>query len=471
MDNRIIASAVAGILAAAAAPATFAQPPTAAQAAAAKIVFYVSGSSAAAAGFAAAVGADLCGGSSNLSQFTTVPSTATTSTPDFRAYSCTSAGGTSKAGGTIPFGGSLVTIYYRAEGGSVTGVFPVINDTSINFLDLSTACTGTAGTQLCTVGGTSAGNGPSDSFTSGVAKHASEFGISDLEPAVFGAASGTFKHAGAGHEDPSGVYTTSFIGPDQTQQALSAMSQTRLFQQTFGIIANSNLGITDISSDAVQAILAGTVTDWGLIPTSSGSSVASAGTTIVVCQRDLGSGTRSGADVYFTQDGCNVVSPGTALTDRAGKASQPAADNYSTLEELACVQGHSNSIGYVSIDNETSTHIGSGAPFPSVVGLTLNGITPSNLGTATGAYQFAFEASGNDNPTAQAANTNAAVFYPYLKKVLQNVNTAPQAVDINALAFVGNKPSANVSGTKVGSIYISAYDRGGNSCKNQTTEL
>jgi len=109
-------------------------------------------------------------------------STFASGTPDFNAYSCTAAAG--------PFNGQSTTIYYRAEGGSVVGVLPVINNVAIKQLDLSAAggCPQAAtGAVTCVVGGTSAANGSNDSWTSGVFTPtvAAQVGISDLEPKVF----------------------------------------------------------------------------------------------------------------------------------------------------------------------------------------------------------------------------------------------------------------------------------------------
>ncbi len=338
------------------------------------------------------------------------------------------------------------------------GVLGVINHSSVNFLDLS-QCNQSVGTQTCAVGGTSGAQGPTDSFTSGVSKHAIELGISDLEPTVFGNNLGGH-FGGGGLQNPAAVYT--FVGASASESALAALPQTRLFQQVFGIIANTSLGISDITSAQMKYILTTGTSDWSAVPNSAGTGgVTGTSTPFTVCQRDLGSGTRAGTDIYFDGTGCNIVSAGAALNDRQ----TTAHDNYSTLEELACVNTNPNSIGYVSIDNFSSTKIGASGLFTSVKALTVDGIPASNLAAATGQYRFAFEAYANDNTAAQAANSDSTTFYPYLKSALQAVATAPQSSHVNALKGLGgNVASVNVGATKVGSIYVAAYDRGGNSC-------
>src|SRR5580704_8927010 len=121
MRNLKIAAAVA--VAIGGASAVHAAPATPAQCAAAADTLYVAGSSAAQPSFATALASDLfdANGETTIS--------ATGGNGNFKAY-C----GFAKAGnGTGVPTGSVVTLYYRAEGGSVTGalrLLPVSRSTS-----------------------------------------------------------------------------------------------------------------------------------------------------------------------------------------------------------------------------------------------------------------------------------------------------------------------------------------------------
>jgi hypothetical protein len=323
MRNKQIAAAVSAALAAAIAPAAFASyvgepaAQTTAAAAPAANFFWLAGSSAAVSGFGSSVGADLCSGA--IATFETIPGAIPSAqntgtpipavgTPDFRMFSCT-------AGSALgALAGQTINVAYRADGGSVVGAYGPLNNASVNELNIATAwCTADAttanqydcatalnsnvsppsGAQL--INGTTTANGPSDSYTGALVKHTLYYGISDLEPGAFGNSKGQH-FAGGGNDDPLAVtsppYPYTFLGADATPNTLQAMSHTLIFQQTFGFVANTNLGITDISSADVAAILSGTTTDWGQIPKTAADGgtgpVAAAGTKIVVCQRDLG---------------------------------------------------------------------------------------------------------------------------------------------------------------------------------------
>lgn len=454
MRNIKIAVAVAGVIAAAGSAASFAGSTTAAVANAATLKFYTGGSSAAVSAFATGVGADLCGGAANVTVFTSNPSGSPVGTPDFRAISCVAAK-------PAAFAGQQVTIYYRAEGGSVVGAYAPLNNLSINELDLGNAGCGAPAVQAdgswqsnCTVGGSSPVNGPNDNYPSGVSKHVIEYGISDLEPGAFGNSFGE-PWAGGGNDDPTGVYP--FLGTDHTPDDLQAMTHSLLFQQTFGLIANKGLGISDIPYDVAASIFNGTVTDWRDV-SINGAQVKAAATPIHICHRDLGSGTRTSADIFFEQTGCNTVGSTNALID---PATNP--DNFSTGDVLACVDGDTASIGYVSVDNFSKVKANTTA-------VTLNGQTASNKASAQGDYGWAYEASANKNGNITfTANQNT--FWNYFIPAIQALATAPQSAQINVLPNVnGNKPNNHTNGTLQvnGKIYVTSYARdttgAGNSC-------
>jgi hypothetical protein len=506
MRNMKVAAAVSGVLAACAAPSAFAayvgEPAaqTTAAAAPAANFFYLGGSSAAVAGFGASVGADLCNTTASpIVTFQTIPGKVPAAqnagtpvpavgTPDFRMFSCTA----SSALGALA--GQTINVAYRADGGSVVGAYAPLHNAAVNELDISTAwCSAdaTANTYDCAtalnttaavpagalaITGTTTNNGPSDSYGGALVKHTLYYGISDLEPGVFGNPQLAPKTpwAGGGNNDPLSAglgapYPYTFLGADASPGTLQAMPHTLIFQQTFGFVASTNLNITDISSADVAAILSGTTTDWNKIPRTAADPafpgpVTAVKTPIVVCQRDLGSGTRTSADIIFTGDGCNAV--GAALKNVDANA---ALDNFSTPDELACVNaGAGNAIGYVSVDNFSKVVPG-GSTYPNVHSLTLDGRTDNNAASAVGGIQYAVEASINQN-VAYSPSANELIFFPRLITDLQQIATAPQSAQVNTLPGHGTNVSNRGTVQVNGKINMTSFVRDtttlGNSCSN-----
>ena len=473
MRNVHIAAAVATALAVGS--VAFAAPPTPSAAQGAAHQIFMAGSSAAANGVIAFLeGTSVCGGT-GYSVFTTP--TSTPGLPDFRAVSCSPAAG--------PFSGSTLTVWYRPEGGSVVGVLPVINNTSIKQLSMSTAgCTLTSATSAATaaynctgVVGVTPGNGTDDSFGTGTFAHNVDVGISDLEPGAFGNITiGTTKAwAGGGNNDPFGTYTAAFTGADQGPNALQAMTHATVFQQVFGFAVSTNLAITSLPKEQIAGIYDALVTDWVNVATGATSSatVTSVSTPIVICNREIGSGTRAEADVFLNGDGCNGVGAVQVLTDVAGAVigtlTEPN-DNFQTAAEIDCVNSHPNAIGYVSIDNfsKFGTTVA-----PNVNAIAVSGAVASQLSGATGVYSDVFEASVNENASASA---DGKTWYTSLVPVLQAVNTTPKSGQV--LAIPG-QPAGNVAQIplQVGSPsteFTSLFWRGGgagNSCTPLTPIL
>lgn len=507
MGNMKIAAAVSGVLAACAAPSAFASyvgepaAQTTAAAAPAANFFWLAGSSAAVSGFGTSVGADLCNTTASpVVTFQTIPGKVPAAqnagtpvpavgTPDFRMFSCTA----NTTLGTLA--GQTINVAYRADGGSVVGAYAPLRNVPVNELDITTAwCTAdasTANTYDCAtalnttlavpagalaITGTTTANGPHDTYGGALVPHTLFYGISDLEPGAFGNPQLAPKTpwAGGGNNDPlvaglGAPYPYTFLGADASPGTLQAMPHTLLFQQTFGFVASTNLNITDISSADVSAILSGTITDWAKIPRTAADPgfpgpVTAGKTKIVVCQRDLGSGTRTSADVIFTGDGCNTV--GAALKNVDANAN---SDNFSTPDELACVNvSTGNAIGYVSVDNFSKVVPG-GTTYQSVHSLTLDGRTDSNAAAAVGGIQYAVEASLNKN-VAYVPSAQENIFFPRLITDLQQIATAPQSAQINTLPGHGTNVS-NAGTVQVnGKINMTSFVRDtnglGNSCSN-----
>jgi hypothetical protein len=466
----LIAAAVTAALAAGV--ATAATPPTAAQAAAATDQIWVAGSSAAKAAILAAVETNVCGGAGNFSVFTTNPAGSPNGTPDFNAVSCTAVGG--------PTSGSSTTVYYRAEGGSAVGVLPVFNNTLIKYLDLSSCPTGATGSVTCTfpAGQKSGLNGLNDSWGAGINTNGSGFsmhnvdiGISDLEPAIF---------AAGNTNDPTSVYTHSFTGDAQTSDALAGLAPQTVIQQVFGIIVNTSTTgsvtaaqVGTLGKTTIQNVLQGAYSNWNQVPAANGTgTVTTTSVPIILCNREVGSGSRAATDLYFTEDTCNTngTSP---IAEVAGKKlnqfgftgpTQPV-DNFATSDEQTCVLNNAGAIGYVSIDKTNA-----GYTF-----VKINGATVSNLAAASGAYDFAFEATVNVNPNV---NTTGTGFASYLINQIEQGSTTGQGIDVNVLPGLGTTANKDISqnGGSLQSfgaspVYSTEFDRGGGGAGSSCTPM
>ena len=421
--------------------------------------FFISGSSAAKNGVRAFVQSQLCG-NGTTGTLTTFLSSAPVSNPDFNAWACTATAG--------PNSGAINVIYYRAEGGSVVGVYPIINNVSVFQLDLTaanTTCapsTTTAGTYNCPVSGSSLAQGPSDSWGPvGVFKSTSDYGISDLEPDAFVGNNSPYAAA------PPAGYVLNTFGPARTQAQLKAISHTTIFQQTFGVVVNTSLPVSSLSKSAIANVLAGNYVDWSSVPAfgaaSPGSGVTSGSTPIFVCNREVGSGTRTASAIYFLGDHCVGGAP---------SVSEGGNDNYATSDELVCVSNNGSAngaatgslaIGYASVDN--ASKVGAGTSAPNAKFISIDGVAQTNYNSATGQSDFAFEATAQANAASghAGANNYVAFFQPRL----QAIGTAPQSAQVNAIPGQPAGNSAQLPLQASGAIFTTDFDRGGqagNSC-------
>jgi hypothetical protein len=460
MRNVHIAAAVAAALGVGG--TAFAQPtPTTAMEAAHNV--YMAGSSAAVNGVVAWLEGTVCG-NSGYSLFTSP--TSTLGQPDFRAVSCTAASGQ-------PFAGDTLTVWYRPEGGSVVGVFPVFNNVAINELNMSAACntagtiSGTNATYNCTnIAGTTPQNGTDDSFSVGVSKHTVDIGISDLEPGVFSSVATGDKDAwaGGGGNDPIPTYASSFTGPQINVQAAQASAHSIIFEQVFGFMVNTNLGISNLPKEQIAAIFDNVVKSWSNVATSSSGTVTGATSTpIVVCNREIGSGTRGSTDIFLNGHGCSGIASPQYLTDVAGETNGSVtepADNFATNLSIDCVNRNQNSIGYVSIDNFSKFGTTSA---PNVTSIQVSGITASQANAAVGTYAYVYEASMNENPSASSDGTT---FYSAAVPVLQTGSTTAKSGQILAIpGYAGNSASIPLQvGVEPTSLFYRSGSAGGNSC-------
>jgi ABC-type phosphate transport system substrate-binding protein len=446
MSNKypLIAAAVAVAVASGYADAAL---PTFAQAANPTVKLVMAGSSAAAPAVANFVENHVCGSSTN-----TLLVTSSGGTKNFLAYSCfvpTAITDPSGGGAQIP-ANSVVTVYYRTEGGSVVGALPIVSAKQIKRLNLAdTTCTGTGLAATCTVNGSTTTSGLNDTWTQAVANDVVQLGVTDVEPAQLTNA------------DYPSNYASSAFG-SATPAQMANLSTAPLLQQVFGLVVNTlNQGFSsvNISKEAAANILNGTYTNWNNVPDLSGNPVSAASHGITRINREPGSGTRTSSAIYFLNYQCGSLN---AIPPRGGETL-----NFSTGDELNAVQATPGAIGYASIDNLQVA--GANTKFPNLVLVSINNIAPSNKAAASGQYDFWFEATLVPNPTV-GSTTQTATLSNFMVANLPNLDTAPLLPDVNVIPFAGtdgNPPTLpltdnGAAGTQI--VYINPFTRGGNSC-------
>jgi hypothetical protein len=448
---------------------------------------YISGSSAAQSGFATGLAVDLFGGVNNVTTIKTAAQTNTNPVPNFNAYCGTTVATTNVPG--IP-GGSNLIIYYRGEGGSVTGLLPIVaqahntsctgvantncglvNQIQLNAIPAGTnvSCT-TAAPLVCSIfedDGTapitpglngSVLAGPTDNFAGAVQKQYVDIGVTDVEPGQFapgpgGVTKGTNYPVGG-----AGFYQQATYG-SMTALQISQVTQKVAFQQTFGTFVNVNNAAISLGTTTVRNIYNGTYTDWSLVPQTTGAAASAAALPVVFINREVGSGSRASATAYWL--GCGVPLP-------ANGGGTP--NGWSTGEVLALVAGHNGGITYASIDQKGKV---AGATLVAMDGAG----TPTNLLSATGGYAFVVESWLTNNPVAQALNGGtgqdghgtAAALWTGISthNELISIATAPHSVQVNAVPGAANAASAAVNpGSTVNgvTIFTGAFTKSGNTC-------
>ena len=425
-----IALAIGGV---ASAQSAFAAGPTALQCAAATAKLYVAGSSAAQPSFATALAADLF--DTNGETTISAPAVTGSANGNFKAY-CGFAKAGNGAGVTT---GAVTLVHYRGEGGSVVGALPIANGKTVKFLDLTnTSCQVTNPSVV----GLSANVGTTDGWTGCVASHAVEMGVTDVEPTQF-----------TGTNYPT-AYSTAVFGPTVTN--FGSLQTTQLFQQVFGLFVNTS-GINggavgqaiDLSPASVANILTGNYGDWSAVPTAAGGAVSNVSKAITVVNREAGSGTRTGATIFFlNQCGTNPV----ALAD-------PGPDGYATGDVLATAAATPGAITYASIDNNGKQ--------ANLTMASINGVTPSLLAAASGNYGWWYEATAVKGTITSPGGSG--IYNWLVGGELANVATAAHALDILAIpnlgTNVGTVPVTSTASTVGGvTIYINPFTRSGNSC-------
>ncbi|HTV96593.1 MAG TPA: hypothetical protein VME42_11325 [Steroidobacteraceae bacterium] len=451
-QNSKIAAAVAAVLASAvgANSAHAALQPTPASAQAPNVALYISGSSAAKNAIIGGLESGLCAGTYSL--FSSISNT------NFFAVSCQPAAGTAGANGT-----DIYTVWYRDEGGSVTGALPLISGSSINQL-LLTATTGTSSPYQVTVNGSSGTNGIDDSFSGGVFKAVSNLGITDVEPGAL-----------VGDNYPS-AYKSSVYGTASPTQ-LAAVTHSTIMQQIFSIAVNTNSSVFSSAETAGQGkaccgnaslamskqqiadLLDGTTTDWSLASDINGNPVASSPLAVTIINREQGSGTRTSTSIFYVEDECNTVGGKKIVESTAG-----TGDYFSTGNVLAAANAVPGAITYTSIDQYGSSS------YPNLTMVAVNGVQPSQLSAASGAYGEWFEATAVKPANFASLDSRIQNAANFIISQTQKESTMPHVVDVLAIPGIGgNKASLPVSGTADTTgggvaVYINPFTRSGVSC-------
>jgi ABC-type phosphate transport system substrate-binding protein len=445
MSNKypLIAAAVAVAVASGYADAA---PPTFAAAANPTVALTMAGSSAAAPAVANFIENTVCGGTANVLAVTSAGGT-----KNFLAYSCQiPAEIDDPIGSGAPIlAGSVVTVYYRTEGGSVVGALPVATNHTIKRLLLSdSSCTGSGLSGACTVNGSTTTSGLNDTWAGAVTNDVVQLGVTDVEPGQLTA------------NDYPTNYASSAFG-SATPAQMRGLTTSPLLQQVFGLYVNTSgqgLSSLNISKETAANILNGTYKDWSKVPDINGQPLTTTSHAITRIQREPGSGTRTAANIYFLNYQCGSTA---STPPRPGETL-----NFSTGDELTAVNSTPGAIGYASIDNTLSGP--NSTKFPNLALVHINNVTPNTTVAASGQYDFWFEATLVPNPTVNA-NSQTATLSDYLQANLPDLSTAPALPDINVIPFASanNNPTVPLttnggSGTTL--VNVNPFTRSGNSC-------
>jgi hypothetical protein len=447
----LIAAAVAAALTSGYAVAQ----PSMSQAASPTVSLVIAGSSAAATGVKTAIQTDICGSAANT--LTVGSNASSNANKNFFAYSCLTAHSIAPTGDTAIPAATLITIYYRTEGGSVVGALPIAANHTVLRLNLGdSTCTAAGAVGTCTVTGVTATNGPSDSWNGAVVADTVQLGVTDVEPSQLTGADSPLALP-FGSAPASVAYKTTAFGGATTAQ-MGSLGHSPLYQQVFGLAVNvsgESFSSVNLDRETAANILLGNIADWHkAIDPATGNPISATSAAITNIDREYGSGTRTGANIYFEQY-CNNI--GIAITNRTNL-------NYSTSDDLTAANAQAGSITYTAIDQIQNP--ANGTNYPNLVLASINGVAPSNLAAATGQYDYWFEATfvPNSSLTGQTKSLS-----DYLQANVPLLAGAPASPAVDVIPGVGTNvatypiPTNNgKSGTS--EVYVNQFTRNGASC-------
>jgi len=346
------------------------------------------------------------------------------------------------------FGLGAINVMFqkRDQGGSGIGVYPVANNTAIDFIN-PTTCTGpSSGTGTCTA----------------LFSRTADGGVSDVEPAMFAAAANT---------PPEFVGTS--IGNNATSQPIN--------QTVFGLAVTAKLyakmqadqgtaGRPSVSQAAVgQMLRSGFAYDsiaWKLLLPNTADGTQNSQVTI--CRRVNGSGTQTSANRFWLEYPVNssaVMEPlgaGDSTTGSHGTAAGQlfVIDNSTTADVRNCLSASDTAngfaIGHVSLENaETATW-----KF-----VKIGGQEPSRDEAKNGRYAYFFESTGQTS-TLAPANVQSFLnsFFQGAGKP-DNLNQLASAVQNGVMANPNVCPDPFGTGTVNEIKFCSRVTRNGNSAE------
>lgn len=236
--------------------------------------------------------------------------------------------------------GKSVLFIKRSKGGSVWGVDPIARGSRIGTLDVrAAACSATAITTgsvtsyRCAEKGTDPGL-PNYLLASN-AGEPSDFGVSDVEPAMF-----------------KGPYNVEFGQSQLTNPEVARLQVRAANVLMMGISATNAVPATTIIGRSDYAgMLSGLIQDWSQVD----SSITTGNTQVVVCRRVPGSGTQTSYNWFFNNFPCQNAFSGTVAPTRM------VADSASGVVSGTGTQADPFVIdptqGYTVVENSTSGNV------------------------------------------------------------------------------------------------------------------
>jgi hypothetical protein len=354
---------------------------------------------------------------------------------DFRAYSCTLLNASPVP---VALRNTNATVYYRSEGGSVWGPGSIAKVVQIKKLTVDAGCTLVAAPGFGDCAATYALT--TDVGSGHLLNGASvDLGVSDLEPAMF-----------RGENWVGGP-----LGAEPAPGVLESLTKAVGFGQVFGLLVNTSVPIDSISSQDAASIFSGAYSNWSQVrDTRAGATLGQAlpSASLVVCRREPGSGTQVGASVKLLNQNCGVASE-PFVTAPIGPNGNLVVESGSTGGLESCVSTNPGAIG----PNVFKT---SGLA-ASTKYIAIDGVAPSKVAAAEGAYSYWFESAFAKRPgLAGNPNTLADLLISRARAVAGIPGTSASAFAVPGLQ--GNSPILPVatSGTPV-----AVGTKGGNSCK------
>jgi hypothetical protein len=450
--------------------------------------------------------------------------TANTAQPDFRAYRCTAKlqADLPAAWATNTIGSQVVTMAYSAELGSIWGIVPFIKNvnpasglpTQHRFLNPDdTSCTFNGNTATGSVakgnyiGCTVVGNyQPStDTFATSapaLALATPDVGLTDVEPTMFVGTNLNWPTALGGIFAAANQPTAAdlallkgFTSPFQVLNgqvfavAVDASVATWLPQVDVAptLDASGNIiggvKMPNLSTTTVASIFAGKHKTWSELPGVADPAASTGGTNIVVCRRDVGSGSQASAQLYF-EGGVNAA--GAKCTATVNTFVTPIIKGRLALGANVVVNNSTDDMKNFCFTGAGTTPAGGKIGFFSNGGdgtaykvVALDGVAPSAHNAATGLYHFWYETWGVDNTAQSGASGDTDVLVAAVVKSAQTasslpfeasatargVNFALPGVSTNVATSAATNPAATTINNVKFNAPISLMTRAGNSCQ------